>query len=89
MPTLITHGIIGGAAAKVFTNKKMPPRFWILSFLCSTIPDADVIGVACGIKSGDFFGHRGFFHSIFFSFFLSVFITIVFFYKTKLFSKSW
>ncbi|NLD38175.1 MAG: metal-dependent hydrolase [Desulfatiglans sp.] len=39
----------------------------VLSVLCATIPDADVICFRLGIPYAHFLGHRGFFHSIFFS----------------------
>lgn len=34
--------------------------------MCSVIPDLDVIGFDFGIRYGDFWGHRGFTHSIVF-----------------------
>lgn len=39
----------------------------LLSVLCSVIPDADVICFKLGIPYSSFWGHRGFFHSIFFA----------------------
>ena len=35
--------------------------------MCSVIPDLDVIGFDFGIRYGDFWGHRGFTHSIVFA----------------------
>jgi inner membrane protein len=35
--------------------------------VCSVIPDLDVIGFRFGIHYGDFWGHRGFTHSILFA----------------------
>ena len=35
--------------------------------LCSVLPDLDVIGFHFGIRYGDFWGHRGFTHSLFFA----------------------
>jgi inner membrane protein len=34
---------------------------------CSVIPDLDVIGFRFGIRYGDFWGHRGFTHSLLFA----------------------
>jgi inner membrane protein len=44
-----------------------PKRLWILGAVCSVIPDLDVIGFRFGIHYGDFWGHRGFTHSILFA----------------------
>jgi inner membrane protein len=35
--------------------------------VCSVIPDLDVIGFRYGIRYGDFWGHRGFTHSLLFA----------------------
>ena len=35
--------------------------------VCSVIPDLDVIGIQVGIQYGDFWGHRGFTHSLLFA----------------------
>jgi inner membrane protein len=35
--------------------------------VCSIIPDLDVIGFRFGIRYGDFWGHRGFTHSLLFA----------------------
>ena len=35
--------------------------------VCSAIPDLDVIGFDFGIRYGDFWGHRGFTHSLLFA----------------------
>jgi len=34
---------------------------------CSVMPDLDVIGFRFGIRYGDFWGHRGFTHSLLFA----------------------
>jgi inner membrane protein len=47
-------------------------RFWVLSVLSSTLPDMDLFVSRLGIEFGGFWGHRGFFHSFFFAFLLSV-----------------
>jgi inner membrane protein len=35
--------------------------------VCSVIPDLDVIGFRLGVRYGDFWGHRGFTHSLVFA----------------------
>ena len=88
MPTAITHSVIGVSAACGFSSEKKPLKFWILSILCTILPDADVIGYLwLYIPTYHFFGHRGFFHSPFFAVLLSIFIVSVFYRKEAAFSK--
>lgn len=49
----------------------MPARFWLLSMGCATLPDADVVAFAFGIRYADALGHRGLSHSLAFAFLLS------------------
>jgi inner membrane protein len=44
--------------------------------VCSVLPDLDVIGFGFGIRYGDFWGHRGFTHSLFFAAALAGVVTI-------------
>jgi inner membrane protein len=44
---------------------------WIAGAVCSVIPDIDVIGFRFGVHYGDFWGHRGFTHSLAFAALLS------------------
>lgn len=45
----------------------MPLRFWITACVLSALPDADTILHRAGVPYEHAFGHRGFFHSIFFA----------------------
>lgn len=47
--------------------------------MCSIIPDVDVIGFRFGIHYGDFWGHRGFTHSVVFAFLLASFVAFALF----------
>jgi inner membrane protein len=67
MPTIITHAFTGIASGMAVYNRSYPKGFWILAVLLPVIPDADVIGFKLGIPYSSFWGHRGFFHSLFFS----------------------
>ena len=42
-------------------------QVWLVGAACSIIPDLDVIGFRFGVRYGDFWGHRGFTHSILFA----------------------
>jgi inner membrane protein len=49
----------------------MSKRVWVAAVVCSVLPDLDVIGFRFGIHYGDFWGHRGFTHSLLFAALLS------------------
>ena len=56
----------------------MPLRFRLMSALCPVIPDLDVAGFGYGVSYEHFFGHRGFFHSVFFAMFAGVVCAIIY-----------
>ena len=65
-------------------------KFWLLSIICSILPDADVIGYQYFyIPYEDFFGHRGFFHSPFFAALVSILTVGIFFRSQRAFSAGW
>ena len=67
MPTIFSHAVCATAVGYAYASDRMPARFWVLTALCSMLPDADVVGFAFGIRYSDMFGHRGFSHSILFA----------------------
>ncbi|MGE5679386.1 MAG: metal-dependent hydrolase [Bacillota bacterium] len=77
MPTIITHGIVGYSGSTIFSSRKQSVKFLLLSTLCSILPDFDAISFKLGVKYGDFFGHRGFSHSIVFSVIIAIIASIV------------
>lgn len=90
MPTVITHSAIGLAASFGFKTRKRSIKLILLSTACSILPDADIIGYLwLFIPSYEFFGHRGFFHSLFFAALLSALVVLVFFRTEAIFSKRW
>ena len=89
MASAFTHAFIAITIGKSFQGNPKPTRFWVLSILCSILPDVDVIGFAFGIDYGDFLGHRGFTHSLVFAFTLSVIVVRLAFAQVVGFSKSW
>jgi len=90
LPTILAHSVVAASAAGGFSSGRESLKFWILSIVCSSLPDADVIGYRwLYIPSYEFFGHRGFFHSPFFAALLSLLI-VCFFYRGKgIFSIKW
>ncbi|MCP4156486.1 MAG: metal-dependent hydrolase, partial [bacterium] len=89
MPSLITHAVVGLAAGSAFPEKQRTGGFWLLTILLPMLPDADVIGFKFGVSYGDFLGHRGFFHSLFFAIIAALLVGILFSRGKKLYSKEW
>jgi inner membrane protein len=62
-----SHAVAALSIGTCFYRPGTPKRVWVAGALCSVIPDLDVIGFRFGIRYGDFWGHRGFTHSLLFS----------------------
>jgi inner membrane protein len=62
-----SHAVVALSIGTCFYRPGTPKRVWVAGVLCSVIPDLDVIGFRFGILHGDFWGHRGFTHSLLFS----------------------
>jgi len=88
LPTFISHSLVGLAAGKACAGRKLPLRFWVLSAVCPVLADLDVAAFLVGIPYEHFFGHRGFFHSLFFAVLLGFAVAVVFFYNER-FSRRW
>jgi len=67
MPSVISHAAASVAISACFYRPGIPNRVWFAGALCSMIPDLDVLGFRFGIHYGDFWGHRGFTHSLAFA----------------------
>ncbi len=90
MPTIITHSVVAGAAVWGFKPEKETVKLWILSLICSSLPDADVIGYRYFyVTYESFWGHRGFFHSPFFALLVGIFVAAFFYREEILFSINW
>jgi inner membrane protein len=67
MASLPSHAIAALGIGAFFYKPGIPKRVWLVGAVCSVIPDLDVIGFQFGIRYGDFWGHRGFTHSLVFA----------------------
>jgi len=65
--TAFSHAVAALSIGTCFYRHGVPKRVWVTGALCSTLPDLDVIGFRFGIRYGDFWGHRGFTHSLVFA----------------------
>ncbi|MGA7794593.1 MAG: metal-dependent hydrolase [Candidatus Acidiferrales bacterium] len=67
MASVFSHAVAALGIGACFYTPRIPKRVWAIGALCSVVPDLDVIGFHYGIHYGDFWGHRGFTHSIVFA----------------------
>lgn len=63
----ISHAVVALSIGACFYRPGIPKRVWAVGVACSVLPDVDVIGFRFGIRYADFWGHRGFTHSLFFA----------------------
>jgi len=67
MASVFSHAVAALGIGACFYRPGTPKRVWVVGAACSVVPDLDVIGFRFGIHYGDFWGHRGFTHSILFA----------------------
>ena len=67
MPSIFSHAVAAIGIGTCFYGPSIPARIWIAGSVCSMLPDLDVIGFRFGVRYGDFWGHRGFTHSLLFA----------------------
>ncbi len=90
MPSAFTHIFFAETLGKTsFIEQKMQLRFWVLTAVCSILPDLDILGFYVGIKYGSLFGHRGFFHSLTFALLVAILVMVLFFPTIVRFSRRW
>jgi inner membrane protein len=76
-------------AGKIGAPRDVPRRFWVFALIASILPDLDVLAFRFGIPYSHAFGHRGFFHSLFFALLLSLALVALFPKKMPVFSRQW
>lgn len=67
MASPFSHAVAALSIGACFYRPQIPKRVWVAGALCSVLPDIDTIGFRFGIHYGDFWGHRGFTHSLLFA----------------------
>ena len=84
MPTAFTHAIVGGALVQVAPKNYSRWKLVLVFVMASVIPDLDVIAFFFGIPYGHIFGHRGFSHSLIFSFGLALLLSLILFSRRSI-----
>jgi inner membrane protein len=79
MASAFSHAVAALSIGTCFYRPQLPKRVWIVGAVCSVVPDLDAIGFRFGIHYGDFWGHRGFTHSLVFAAFLAGVVAVVLF----------
>jgi len=67
LASLFSHAVAALSIGTCFYRSGTSKRIWAIGALCSVLPDMDVVGFRFGIRYGDFWGHRGFMHSLVFA----------------------
>ena len=77
MASAFSHGVAALGLGACFYRSGTPSRVWVTGVFCSVIPDLDVLGFRFGIHYGDFWGHRGFTHSLLFAALLAGIVVLI------------
>lgn len=81
MASSFSHAVAALSIGTCFYRPGIPNRVWIAGALCSVLPDIDVVGFHFGTHYGDFWGHRGFTHSLLFAAILATCVAILGFWR--------
>lgn len=76
--SLLSHAVAALGISACFYQSRVPNRVWILGTACSLVPDLDVLGFRFGIRYADFWGHRGFTHSLVFAALMAGVVVLLF-----------
>ena len=89
MASVFSHVLVAFALGQLQPWKAWPIRFWALSFLCSLLPDVEVLAFALGIPYEHLFGHRGLTHSLAFALVIGLVVVRVGFHSVSPGSWVW
>ena len=77
MASSISHPVAALSIGACFYRPGVPKRVWAIGAASAVLPDLDVIGFRFGIRYGDFWGHRGITHSLFFAALVATAVAII------------
>jgi inner membrane protein len=77
MASSFSHAVVALSIGSCFYQPRVAKKVWAAGMLCSVLPDVDVIGFRFGIRYSDFWGHRGFTHSLLFAALLAALVAMI------------
>jgi inner membrane protein len=77
--SLLSHSVAALGIGMCFNRPQLSQKVLFVGVACTVLPDLDVIGFRLGVHYGDFWGHRGFTHSLVFAAMVATFFTIAMF----------
>lgn len=81
MASPLSHTVAALSIGTCFYQPQISKRVWVAGVVCSMVPDLDVIGFRFGVQYGDFWGHRGFTHSLVFASLLGGVVALIAFQR--------
>lgn len=81
MASIFSHAIAASALGSVNTPQKRKLKYVFFGICCAIFPDMDVITLYLGVPYDHPFGHRGFFHSLFWAYLQGLFIVRIFYHE--------
>jgi len=75
--SVLSHAVAALSIGTCFYRPHLSTRFWAAGVFCAVLPDLDVIGFRFGIRNADFWGHRGFMHSLVFAVIVASVVAII------------
>ena len=84
MPTIFSHAIFASSVGRAIRSADSGTQFWMLTAICATLPDADVLSFGLGIRYDTMFGHRGITHSILFAGVGGLIVSTTFYWHTEI-----
>ncbi|MBL4755392.1 MAG: metal-dependent hydrolase [Flavobacteriales bacterium] len=79
MASAFGHAVAAIALGTSWSKSMRSGKFWLLGIACAILPDADVLAFALDIPYENFWGHRGFTHSLLFAMLVGGFVTTLFY----------
>jgi inner membrane protein len=67
LASTFSHAVAAFGFGAAFSQPGMLKRLWVLGVACAVVLGVDVIGFHFGVHYQDFWGHRGFTHSLLFA----------------------
>jgi inner membrane protein len=83
MASVLSHAVAALGIGAAFYQPGFRRRAWVLGAACSVFPDLDVVGFRFGVHYGDFWGHRGFTHSLLFAAILAFLVAVIAFPRSS------